>query len=416
MPDTAASLELATTLAAEVMRRCDVLATFSEDEHQLTRTFLSAPMKRVHSKVSAWMRQAGMRVRVDAIGNIIGHYPADNPQKDTPVFMMGSHLDTVRNAGKYDGMLGVLAGIAVVEALQGKRLPFGVEVIGFSEEEGVRFGATYFGSQAITGTFNEDTLALTDSEGVSMRETICAFKLNPNNIQKCAYDKKQLIGFAELHIEQGPVLESLKQPLGVVEAIIGQSRAIFTFRGNAGHAGTTPMHLRRDALTAAAAFILSVEAYAKKTPDLVATVGKLTCSPNATNVIPGEVSLMLDVRHKDDKVRRDAVTALSAKAQVIAAERDLNLHFQVLLDAETTWLSQAFTKLLARRNNAPLMVSGAGHDSVIMSAFTPTTLLFIRSPGGLSHHPDESVYETDVAVAIRALSDLIEQLELSYGV
>jgi allantoate deiminase len=399
-------------LAQEVMARCDVLARYSEDPSNLTRTFLTLPFKDVHADVSRWMEAAGMSVRIDAVGNIVGHYSA---KKDhAPVFMLGSHLDTVRNAGKYDGMLGVLLGIAVIEALGGVKLPFALDVIGFSEEEGVRFGSTYFGSQAVTGTFDVHQLSLRDRNGISMREAIERFGLDPDKIDEAKYAKKQLLGYAEVHIEQGPVLESLDKPLGIAEAIIGQSKLELSFVGKAGHAGTSPMHLRKDALTGAAEFVLSVEAFAKKTTGLVATVGKCETKPGASNVIPGEVLLSLDVRHKDEKVRADAVTSLLSKAQVIAAERDLKLYHKTLLDAPTAWMSKTFTNLLLAQSQAPKMVSGAGHDAAIMSHFTQSVLMFVRSPGGISHHPHETVKLEDVAVAIETLKTFLLGLEVAY--
>ncbi|MCA9839703.1 MAG: allantoate amidohydrolase [Trueperaceae bacterium] len=399
-------------LAHEVMARCDILARYSEDPKALTRTFLTLPFKDVHADVSAWMQEAGMEVKVDAIGNIIGHYKGK--RKDVPRFLIGSHLDTVRNAGKYDGMLGVLVGIAVVKALKGKKLPFALDVIGFSEEEGVRFGATYFGSQTLTGSFDPHQLDLRDRNGISMREAIERFGLNPDEIASAKYDKKQTLGYAEVHIEQGPVLESLNQPLGIAEAIIGQSKLELSFVGKAGHAGTAPMHLRKDALTGAAEFVLSVESFARKTEGLVATVGKLETRPGASNVIPGEVALSLDVRHKNDKVRADAVTTLLGKAQVIASERELKLYHKQLLDAPTAPMNKTFTNLLLSQSKAPRMVSGAGHDASVMSHFTQSVLIFVRSPGGISHHPHETVLGKDVAAAIATLKSFLESLEEAY--
>ena len=394
------------------MTRCDILARYSEDPKNLTRTFLTLPFKDVHNEVTNWMKEAGMEVKVDAIGNIIGHYRGK--RKEVPRFLIGSHLDTVRNAGKYDGMLGVLVGIAVVKALQGKKLPFALDVIGFSEEEGVRFGATYFGSQTITGSFDPHQLDLRDRNGISMREAIERFGLDPDQIMASSYDKKQTLGYAEVHIEQGPVLESLNQPIGIAEAIIGQSKLELSFVGKAGHAGTAPMHLRQDALTGAAEFVLAVEHYAKKTEGLVATVGKLETRPGASNVIPGEASLSLDVRHKDEKVRADAVVTLLSKAQVIASERGLKFYHKTLLDAPTAPMSKTFTNLLVSRSKAPCMVSGAGHDAAIMSHFTQSILMFVRSPGGISHHPHETVLAKDVAVAIETLKTFLESLEEAY--
>ena len=403
---------LATELAAELMTRCDSLARHSEDPNCLTRTFLAPPMKDVHKDVQTWMEAAGMSVRVDAIGNIVGRYAAS--REDAPVFLIGSHLDTVRNAGKYDGMLGVLLGIAIVKSLEAKPLPFSLDVVGFSEEEGVRFGATYFGSEAITGKFDEKQLDLRDQNGMSMREVITQFGLKPSNIAEAAYDPKRVLGYLEVHIEQGPVLESLDKPVGIAEAIIGQSKLELSFVGRAGHAGTSPMHLRHDALVAAAEFILVVEAYAKKTPELVATVGKCEAKPGASNVIPGETLLSLDIRHKDEKVRADAVVSLLSKAQIIATERRLKLYHKTLVDVPTAWMNKAYTNLLLKGSDAPRMVSGAGHDASVMSAFTQTALVFVRSPEGISHNPKESVLVDDVAVALDRVLGFLRDLEQTY--
>ena len=394
------------------MRRCDELASCSEDPDQLIRTYLSGAMKKAHGLVSGWMEQAGMRVRTDAVGNLIGTLPG--AEDGAPRFLVGSHLDTVRNAGRYDGMLGVLLGIALAKRF--KSLPFALEVIGFADEEGVRFGATYFGSRAVSGQFDMSALDLRDKSGKTMREIIRDFGLDPAGIPAAAYQPKDLLGFLEVHIEQGPVLEQLDTPVGVVEAINGQSKLRFSFAGQAGHAGTTPMDLRRDALAGAAAFVLEAEAQASATNGLVATVGSLSVTPGASNVIPGEVALSLDVRHKDDLLRQQAVKQLLGRAQVIASERGLRHHYTVLLEEPTAWLSKAFVKLLSRASNLPVLTSGAGHDCAVMSAFTPSALLFVRSPGGLSHHPDETVLELDVAAALDVMQGFLKRLEESYRV
>jgi allantoate deiminase len=401
----------AAQLATEVLERCETLARYSETPGQLTRSFLSLPFKDVHRDVGNWMAAAGLTVHTDAIGNLIGRSRA--PRSDAPIFIIGSHLDTVRNAGKYDGVLGVLVGIAVCELLRQETLPFQLEVVGFSDEEGVRFGATYFGSQALTGTFPIEQLMLTDQNGVSLRDAIMTYGLNPDDIPRAAHPPKQVMGYAEVHIEQGPVLESLNAPIGIAEAIIGQSKLELTFFGKAGHAGTTPMHLRQDALVAAAAFVTAVAAVATAQPGLVATVGRLECLPGASNVIPGEVRLTLDVRHKDDARRETVVRQLLETARQLAAEHQLTVQSRTVLSEATSWMSRAYTERLLTLSGAPSLVSGAGHDASVMSRFTQSALIFVRSPGGVSHHPDEAVMPGDVAVAISTLANFLRHLAVA---
>src|SRR5713101_6740831 len=271
-----------TNLAEKVIARCRKLASFSEDAVGTRRTFLSAPMHDCHREVSSWMKTLGMIVSVDAVGNLRGFYPGTSP--GAPRIVMGSHLDTVPNAGAYDGILGVVLAVALVESLDGMKRPFGIEVIGFSEEEGVRFGVPFIGSRALVGRVDEELLNHKDERGISVRKTIQDFGLNPNEISRAALTD-DVLGYIEFHIEQGPVLESLGRPLGAVEAIVGQNRLEFTFSGQANHAGTTPMNLRHDALAAAAEWIVAIETLARQRADLVATVGFLEAKPGATNVI-----------------------------------------------------------------------------------------------------------------------------------
>src|SRR5947209_10668050 len=274
-------------LTDEVLRRCDVLAACSEEPHRLTRTFLRPPMRAVHEHLRTWMTAAGLQVRVDAVGNMIGRLPSRDPE--ARILVVGSHVDTVPDAGKYDGVLGVLLGLAAAEALARRELRRSLDVIAFSEEEGVRFGMPYLGSLAICGRLTPETLAKTDADGVTVTEAIRPFGLDPGAIPAAAYTPGQVAGYFEAHIEQGPVLESLDRPFGVVTAIVGQSRYWLRFVGKAGHAGAQPMGTRRDALAAAAEFVTTVEKEAITTDGLRATVGCLTVSPGAVNVVPGAV-------------------------------------------------------------------------------------------------------------------------------
>ncbi|GIW32830.1 allantoate amidohydrolase [Meiothermus sp.] len=400
-------------LAQEAIARCRQLGRFSEEPGRLTRTFLSPPMRDVHETLTGWMKALGMAVRVDAVGNLIGHYPGATPE--APRFLLGSHVDTVRDAGLYDGALGVTLALALVKALEGERLPFALEVIAFSEEEGVRFGVPFIGSKAVAGRFEPDVLKLQDAQGLSLEEVIRAFGLEPAQIPQAAYHPAQVLGYLEFHIEQGPVLEALGYPLGIVEAIVGQSRLEVAFRGKAGHAGTSPMHLRRDALVGAAEWITLVEREAREEAGLVATVGMITAQPGVANVIPGEVRMSLDVRHADDDVRSLAVANLITRAQQVAQRRGLELGYltryeQAAVPCHPDLTEQLALSVEAQGYPVQRMASGAGHDAMIMASLCPVAMLFLRSPGGLSHHPDEMVWPQDTEAALRAGLDFLHRL------
>ncbi|TAL05111.1 MAG: allantoate amidohydrolase [Verrucomicrobia bacterium] len=405
-------------LAQLVMQRIDALAQISDDDGHTTRFFASPAMRRANHDVGSWMREAGMSVRVDAVGNLIGHYPAAQP--DGKILLLGSHLDTVRDAGKFDGPLGVLIAIACVQHLSDAktRLPFAIEVVGFADEEGVRFQSTYLGSRALAGTLNPDELRRTDARGVTMADAIREFGGNPDAIVSAKLDANRVLGYAEVHIEQGPVLEQKHLAVGVVTAIAGQTRARITFTGHAGHAGTVPMNLRQDALCAAAEFVLAVESLAQNTGGLVATVGEIAASPGASNVIPGETRLSLDVRHPEDSVRVRAADDLKKRAEGIAAERGLTMKWETVHQTGAVICHRHFTTLMenaVRRHQqeAPLLYSGAGHDTAAISAICPVTMLFVRCKGGISHNPSESATEADVRVATAVMNDFILQLAKS---
>jgi allantoate deiminase len=411
--EEAAHREDLASLAEEVLRRCEEASSFTEEAGRITRRFLSEPMRRLLGRFTDWMEVAGLQVRVDPAGNLIGHY--EGTVAESPVLVIGSHLDTVPDAGKYDGVLGVLLGLAAVQSLRSRRLPFGVDVIGFSEEEGIRYSAAYLGSLAVCGRFDRALLERTDAGGTSMREAFRTFGLDPGRIEEAAYGDGRILGYLEPHIEQGPVLEALSAPVGVVEVIAGQSRLWVEFRGQAGHAGTLPMEMRRDALTAAAEFVLEVEGRARATEGLRATVGVLTVAPSAVNVVPGITRLSLDIRHARDEIRTAAVGELLARARTIATRRDVGFeivreehHQAVPSNARLTeWLAQA----IAATGHVPhRLVSGAGHDAAVMATAAPMTMLFLRSPGGVSHHPDERVSPGDVLVALEVTSRFLDLL------
>ncbi len=397
------------------MQRCDVLARYSEVAGELTRTYLSGPMHGVHRELAGWLEPTPTHTRVDTAGNFFGRYPADTP--DAPVLLVGSHLDTVRNAGRYDGTLGVLIGVAVIEALaaQNRRLPFAVEVVGFSEEEGVRYGTPFLGSRALTGRFDLALLDRADDKGVAVARAMREFGQNPDEILDAAYRRSDVLGYLEVHIEQGPQLAAANQPVGVASAIAGQSRAGITFRGEAGHAGTVPVRSRKDALVGAATFVVACETLALEFDELFATVGWLEPSPGAINVIPGEATLTLDLRHAEDAVRDGAWRTLQRRAQTIADARGLEMRWRDLGHQPATPLHPQLTDWLTPSPDTPVLVSGAGHDAMVMAPFTPSALLFVRSPNGISHNPAEMVLEEDVADALGTVMQFIDRLAAEDG-
>jgi allantoate deiminase len=401
--------------AHDVVSRCQSLAHFTEDPPRICRTFLSPPMRACHEQIEDWIRPLGMKVSRDAAGNLHGLYPGTDGSVCR--LLIGSHLDTVPNAGAYDGILGVTLAISLVECLEGRRLPFAIEVVGFSEEEGVRFGVPFIGSRALVGRLDEELLSRRDSNGVSVEQAILSYGLKPTEIPAAAFHD-QVLGYLEFHIEQGPVLEHRELPLGIVEAIAGQTRMELVFTGLANHAGTTPMDLRRDALLAAAEWALAVEKGARETPGLVATVGALEAKPGATNVIAGECRATLDVRHASDATRAQSVSALLHSAAEIAKRRGISLtSFTKLVRPATPmdpFLVHEIETAVSQAGVTPYrMVSGAGHDAMILAEKVPSAMLFLRSPGGISHNPKESVLVEDVAKAIECGLHLLNQLAVS---
>ena len=401
-----------TALAQTAVSRCRALAAFSEEAGGTRRTFLSPPMHDVHRELTCWLEPLGAAVYIDAVGNLRALYRSSHTI--SPRLLIGSHLDTVPNAGAFDGILGVVLAIACLEALDGERLPYAMEVVGFSEEEGVRFGVPFIGSRGLVGRVGEDLLNATDTCGISMRKAIQDFGLDPRAMDQAAI-RPETCAYLEVHIEQGPVLEKLNLPLAAVEAIAGQSRWELIFFGRANHAGTTPMDLRFDALAAAAEWITLVEQVAKTTPGLVATVGSVEAKPGATNVIAAQARVTLDVRHRDDAIRSRAVENLIQHAEDVAQHRGISVQSTQLMNQSavpmdaslTSQVEEAIDKTGCKPHR---MVSGAGHDAMIMAEKVPAAMIFLRSPGGISHDPAESVAIDDVAKAIEAGVHLLYQL------
>lgn len=404
-----------TVEARRALERIDALGAISEEPGRLTRRFATPALVQAAETVSAWMEAVSMTVQIDAIGNVVGRYSGSDP--GAPALVLGSHLDTVCDAGRFDGALGVVCGIAAVERLaaRGVRLPFAVEVVGFADEEGVRYGAAFLGSKALAGSFEPTYLALVDDDGTAMADAVTAAGGDPGGISRCARDPGDLLGYCEVHMEQGPVLEAEGLPVAVVEAIAGQTRARATLTGEAGHAGTVPMERRRDALAGAAQLVLEVERIGRGTEGLVATVGELAPSPGAANVVPGKAVLSVDVRHANDRQRLDATDAVRGAAHEIAAARGLELRWEIVQETGAVATAAALTEVLAAAVEdaglpARRLVSGAGHDAAVMSSVTPACMLFVRCAGGISHSPAEDVSEEDVAVALDVLDRFLLRL------
>ena len=392
-----------------VLERCDVLARCSEEPGRLTRRFATPALADAREHVAGWMREAGLEPRVDAVGNLIG-------RRDGPgaTLLLGSHLDSVRDAGRYDGPLGVLLALAAAERMRERPLPFALEVAAFADEEGLRYGTAYLGSALLAGRFEAGWLERRDADGVALADAIRGWGGDPGAVTGPARD--DLLAYCEVHIEQGPVLDDAGLPVAVVEAIAGQTRASVTFTGIAAHAGTTPMAARRDALAAAAEWIGAVEAAGRDTAALVATVGELDVDPGAANVVPGRVVASLDVRHPDDRARADAVRALRERAAAAAAARAVEVGWEDVQATPAVRCDPALTDHLAGVAAAvtgarvPRLASGAGHDAVMLSTVAPVAMLFVRCEGGISHHPAESVRAEDVAVALDVTTRLLEEL------
>jgi allantoate deiminase len=382
-------------LASEILRRADILAKITDVPGTITRTYRSPAMQRANAQVAKWMREAGLTVREDPAGNLIGRLASPNPNAKT--FLLGSHLDTVRDAGKYDGILGVLTAIAMVKNLPA--LPFHLEIYAFADEEGCRYSTSYLGSGAVTGALTARDLKRKDAAGIPLGSLI-------PNLHACRRHPRDLLGYAEVHIEQGPVLDRRNLAVGVVKAIAGQTRARVTFTGVAGHAGTTPMNMRRDALCAAAEFVLAVERVG-----VTATVGMLDICNPAGNVIPGQVTCSVDIRHENDTVRRQAV----AKLRRWKPRPGIRMTWETKSDVPAVACDPGLVRALTRaarqhQRIVPVFVSGAGHDAAAMAAITPVVMLFVRCQNGISHNPAESVRAADVAVAAQTLRDCLVRL------
>lgn len=398
---------------AVVMSQIDRLAQISESPEGLTRRYLTPEHARANALVGGWMEEAGMTVRQDAIGNIIGRYEGETD--GLPSLVIGSHLDTVVMAGRYDGMLGVVTAIACVASLneRAKRLPFAIEVVGFGDEEGVRFHSTYLGSRALAGRFDRSLLKRQDRDGITMAEAMRSFGLDPDRTGEAARRIEDVIAYLELHIEQGPVLEKEGLAVGTVTAIAGATRLKVKLRGVAGHAGTVPMSQRQDALSAAGECVLAVEEIAGSRPNVVGTVGELSVKPGASNVIPGEALLSVDLRAAEDGSRKEALKALNERMQRIGLRRSVEIMVETVHEADSVacapWIMEQIDRAAeAQCGRSFRLPSGAGHDAAAMADLTDMGMIFVRCKGGISHNPEESVTKEDVIAGTRLLLSVVE--------
>ncbi len=399
-------------LGRRIIERLDALARYSDDPGQLTRFYLSPAHKAAADALAGWMREAGLAVTIDALGTLVGRHESDPP--GAPALLIGSHIDTVRNAGKYDGTFGVIAGLAVVEELfkRGERFPFAIEVVAFGDEEGVRFPTTLITSRALTGSFDPALLDMRDGEGISLREALLAFGCDPAAIGSVARSREKTLAYIEPHIEQGPILEIEKLPVGVVTAIDGVKRFAVKVHGFASHSGTVPMRMRQDALAAAAEMILAVERIGSSAPNLVATVGRIAALPGAVNVIPGDAEFTIDLRSSDDRVRDTAAAAIEPTLRDIASRRNVTIALDLTHEAPAAPCSPVMIEKIARAIErqgvaARRLNSGAGHDAMVMAALCPIGVLFVRCAEGISHNPLESITPRDADICAYVLLDFI---------
>jgi allantoate deiminase len=402
--------------ARRLMQRLDDFTRFSDEEGKLTRLYLSKAHGDAARQFIAWCAEAGLDAKIDASGNVFARYEGKAP--GAPALMLGSHIDTVRDAGRYDGNLGALAALAVVEnlAASGERLDHAVEIVAFGDEEGVRFPTTLTGSRAYAGIFARSALDQKDANGVTMREALTAFGCDPEAVSTLR--GRNVAAFVELHIEQGPVLESENLAIGIVTAINGATRFHVTVKGEAGHAGAVPMTLRRDALAAAAEMMTIIEQRAQIEDDLVATVGRVEVEPGAVNVIPAEARFTIDIRAPRDEQRQRAVADMSKRLAAIAARRKVELTLTQTHEASAYTCHPAIVAALGESvgrtyaSPARLLPSGAGHDTMIMGQLCPAGMLFVRCKGGISHNPAESITFDDALIGLAALVDFTRRFKI----
>ncbi|SJL83850.1 allantoate amidohydrolase [Vibrio palustris] len=407
-------MDSALLTANQIMDQADILATFSADDNGLTRAYLTQQHQQAHQQLQKWMQDAGLVSWEDSVGNQWGRKVSANPTQ--PTLIIGSHSDTVTNAGKYDGNLGVLLGIAALAQLRNVEFPFHIDVVAFADEEGTRFNTTLIGSSAVAGIYPTEWLTVTDSDGVTIGDAMRKFGLDPTNIASAARKASDVLAYLEVHIEQGPVLEANNRALGVVTGIAGAKRYEFIVKGFAGHAGTVPLPLRQDALCGAAEMIQYIESYASQ-HNMVATVGVCHTPQGAVNVIPGETRFTLDIRSDDQAKLDHAAQELLKRLHLIAEHRHLQLNASNIYDAPAVLCDETLRQSWGEAvetitGQTPLYLSsGAGHDGLAMASLTKVGMLFVRCEKGISHHPAESVNASDVGVALQTLVAMIESMQ-----
>ena len=402
---------LGETIAAKLTE----LAAVSDEPSRLTRLYLGPGHRKAADLVAGWMREAGMTVRIDAAGSVVGRLKARGGGSRT--LMLGSHIDTVRDAGRFDGALGVVTAIEVVKAAvkSGKRFPFAIEVIAFGDEEGVRFASTLGGAKALAGRFDVKALDETGEDGVSRRQALVAFGSDPSRLREEALSPDHALGYVEVHIEQGPVLEKEGLPVGIVTAIDGITRGTVDVEGVAGHAGTVPMPMRHDALAAAAEMLLAVEERARSRSNLVATVGKIDVPEAAANTIPGKARFTLDIRSPSDEERISAVSDIKTAFAAIAQRRGVTAKLSVGHEVPAALCDQKLSGQMAAAVEAlgfapRLLPSGAGHDAMAFDQLIPFAMLFVRCRGGVSHNPAEFAAPADIDIAARVLLNFLDRI------
>ncbi|MFK7855050.1 MAG: allantoate amidohydrolase [Granulosicoccus sp.] len=415
MVEKVQKIVLSDKVKLQLMQRIDELAAISEAPDNLTRRFATAEHRKANDLATQWMLELGMSVHEDAIGNVRGRYEGQVP--GGKAILVGSHLDTVIDAGRFDGMLGVLSAIACVQTLyeQDIRLPYAIEVVCFADEEGVRYQSTFLGSRAMAGTFDPALLDKVDKDGISMASAIEQFGHSTSQLQLAACSAEEFVGYLELHIEQGPVLEQKNIPVGVVKAISGATRLMIKLRGVAGHAGTVPMSSRQDALVAASQCVLAVRETCSGKEDLVGTVGAMDVSPGAGNVIPGSVNFSVDIRAADDPVRIEAVDSVLEQIQQIASAQKVEIEILRTHDAESVHcdahlIAQVSAAIEGQGHPLVVLSSGAGHDAAAMAHITPVCMIFVRCKGGVSHNPAESVTTEDAGCGAQLMLDSLVRI------
>lgn len=410
-------LKLEFDFGPAAMEWSEIIGAWSEAEDGLTCSYMTPTHRRTAAQIMDWMREAGMTAHIDAVGNVVGRYEAADRAAKT--LMTGSHYDTVRDGGKYDGRLGILLPIAIVRHLhaRGERLPFHLEIVGFAEEEGVRFKSTFLGSNAIAGRFDMSQLDQVDADGVTMREALADAGHDANAIAAIARDPTGILGFVEVHIEQGPVLLEKGLAVGVVTAIAGSSRYLVGLTGLASHAGTTPMNMRKDAAACAAEIVLMVEARCSQGESLVGTVGQLEVPDGSVNVIPGHCKLSLDIRAPSDDMRLAAVEDVLERIEAICTRRQVEAEIRQVVSASAApcapWMMDQLGAAV-RRAGLPRyeLASGAGHDSMAMAKITDVAMLFTRcGNGGISHNRLETMTADDAELAGQVLLDFFRQFK-----